>query len=213
VSDTRARRDRELPANPGEKTVPRPHPETPTGEQLEDVVARYRRVSEEHRRAGPESSRRRRLEHELQELTGRFEHLLAAPAAGGAGRRPEPPIEIVTRGPVGRRARQRLRHELLRLAETAPRPVLLARGTLAFDENPSLRRPAHASATIDLGGRFVHAGADAAGTGEAVDRLVARLGRSLHELGRRQNGRRREPAYAEPGRRRHGNLPPAGGGP
>jgi ribosome-associated translation inhibitor RaiA len=126
----------------------------------------------------------------------------AAPAA-----QMEIPIEIATRGPAGKRSRERLRDELGRLIELAPRPVLLARGSLSYDENPSLARPAEARATIDLGGRTVRAHATAAGIAEAIDLLVGRLRRALRELRDRQEAGRRGPGLAEPGQWRHGNLP------
>jgi ribosome-associated translation inhibitor RaiA len=118
-------------------------------------------------------------------------------------------IDIVTRGRVGRRAALRLRSELERLVRLSPRPVLRARGTLTYDENPSLARPVAAKATIDLGGHTVRAQATAPGTAEAIDRLVERLRRTLRELRSRQEASRREPEVAEPGHWRHGNLPPA----
>jgi ribosome-associated translation inhibitor RaiA len=131
-------------------------------------------------------------------LTPRGRRALAAlrerprPAAGDPG----PPVEIVTRGRVGRAARARLRRELVRLAEVAPRRVLRARGTLTVDENPSLERPVRATASIELDGHVVHARASAAGTAEAVDRLVGRLRRSLRQLRGRQESARRAPAAA-----------------
>ncbi len=139
---------------------------------------------------------------------GRRALALAPPPPPGAVAATESPIEIVTRGPVGGRARERLRDELARLVELTPRPALLARGSLSYDENPSLARPAEAKATIDLGGRTVRAHATAAGTTEAIDLLVGRLRRALRELRERQEAERREPGVAEPGHWRHGNLPP-----
>jgi hypothetical protein len=139
---------------------------------------------------------------------GRRALALAPPAASDAHAETEIPIEIVTRGPVGKRARDRLRGELAHVAELAPRRALFARGTLGYDENPSLRRPAEASARIDLGGRTVRAHATAAGTAEAIDLLVARLRRALRELRAREEADRRGPGVAEPGHWRHGNVPP-----
>jgi hypothetical protein len=46
-------------------------------EELEAVVHEYRRLDEEHRRARPQSSTRRRLEKRLRRLGERFDHLLA----------------------------------------------------------------------------------------------------------------------------------------
>ena len=144
---------------------------------------------------------------------GRRALALAPPSPPGAVAATESPIEIVTRGPVGGRARERLRGELARLVELTPRPALLARGSLSYDENPSLARPAEAKATIDLGGRTVRAHATAAGTAEAIDLLVGRLRRALRELRERQEAERRGPGVAEPGHWRHGNLPPPRPGP
>ena len=192
-------------------------------EKLEALTREYRHVLEEHRRTGPESSVRRRLEHELDALSDRFEHVLsrtprdeelrarwrahlhhgapaptapgsAEPAAVETAERAEPPIEIVGRGPVGRHGRERLHRELARLAGLAPRPVLIARGSLDIDENPSRARPVEARATLDLGERTIHAHANAAGTAEAIDLLVERLRRALRELRERQEGARRGPA-------------------
>ena len=104
----------------------------------------------------------------------------------------ESPIEIVTRGPVGERSRQRLRAELARLAEESPRHAVFVRGALTFEQNPSIERPAVASATIDLGRRVVRAHVAANGTASAIDLLVARLRRSLRDLrGRDEAARRR----------------------
>jgi ribosome-associated translation inhibitor RaiA len=108
------------------------------------------------------------------------------------------PVEIVTRGPVGKRSRERLRRELARLAELSPRPVLGARGSLDYDENPSLARPVEARASLDLGSLVVRAHASAAGTSEAVDLLVTRLRRELRELRERRDDRRRGTRAAVP---------------
>jgi hypothetical protein len=128
------------------------------------------------------------------------------PEAAEAGG--EAPIEIVTQGPVGRRARERLRRELAELLELAPGKALFARGTLTYGRNPSLARPAEARATIDLGVRAVHAHATAAGSAEAIDLLAGRMRRELRELRERREVERRGPGVAAPGRWRHGNLPP-----
>jgi hypothetical protein len=93
----------------------------------------------------------------------------------------ERPIEIVSRGPVGERSRRRLRRELARLADEAPRTAVVVCGSLAYEENPSIARPALASATIDLGRRVVRAQVAAEGTASAIDLLVARLRRSLRD--------------------------------
>jgi ribosome-associated translation inhibitor RaiA len=56
----------------------RPHRDpSVTREELESLVARYRHLLEEHRRAGVRSRSRRRFEHELDSLSNRFERLLA----------------------------------------------------------------------------------------------------------------------------------------
>jgi ribosome-associated translation inhibitor RaiA len=138
---------------------------------------------------------------------GRRALALAPPQPPGADVRAESPIEIVTRGPVGKRARERLRNEIARAVELAPRPALRARGSLSFDENPSLARPAVAKAAIDLGSRTIRAHAAAAGTAEAIDLLAPRLRRALRELRERQETERRGTGVAEPGHWRHGNLP------
>jgi hypothetical protein len=135
-----------------------------------------------------------------------------APPVRGTRSTAEPlpaPIEIVTRGPVGRRARSRLRSELERLAQLAPRSPALVRGALTYDENPSLVRPAEAKATFELGGRAVRAHTTAAGTNEAIDLLVAHLRRAFGELRGREEARRRASPVAAPGHWRHGNLPSA----
>ncbi|MER3488123.1 MAG: hypothetical protein C4307_05090, partial [Chloroflexota bacterium] len=44
--------------------------------ELEQIVAEYHHLRAEHRRAGPESSVRRRMEARLEELDRRFERLL-----------------------------------------------------------------------------------------------------------------------------------------
>ncbi len=49
-------------------------PTTFTG--LEEIVREYHHLQEEHRRAGPEGTARRRLETRLEELEQRFEHRL-----------------------------------------------------------------------------------------------------------------------------------------
>jgi hypothetical protein len=55
-------------------------------EGLLATAVAYRRVHEEHRRAGPEGRARRHLEARLEELTAEFEHLLAAAAIDAVGR-------------------------------------------------------------------------------------------------------------------------------
>lgn len=94
----------------------------------------------------------------------------------------ESPIEIVSRGPIGERSRRRLEKELARLAEESPRHAVFVRGALTFEQNPSVARPALASATIDLGRRVVRARVAADGTATAIDLLVARLRRSIRDL-------------------------------
>jgi ribosome-associated translation inhibitor RaiA len=98
----------------------------------------------------------------------------------------------VSRGPIGERSRRRLRNELARLAEEAPREAVFVRGALTFEQNPSVVRPALASATIDLGRRVVRARVAADGTATAIDLLVARLRRSMRDLrGRDEAARNR----------------------
>jgi ribosome-associated translation inhibitor RaiA len=104
----------------------------------------------------------------------------------------ESPIEIVSRGPIGERSRRRLRKELAQLADESPRHPIFVRGALTFEQNPSVARPALASATIDLGRRVVRAHVAADGTATAIDLLVARLRRSMRDLrGRDEGGRTR----------------------
>ncbi|MGZ4316631.1 MAG: hypothetical protein ACXVRS_12480 [Gaiellaceae bacterium] len=55
-------------------------------EELESITHSYRRVREEHRRAGPEGHTRRHLEVRLKELAARFEHLLEDPALAETAR-------------------------------------------------------------------------------------------------------------------------------
>jgi len=102
------------------------------------------------------------------------------------------PIEIVSRGPIGERSRRRLRRELARLEKESPGHPIFVRGALTFEQNPSVTRPAVASATIDLGRRVVRARVAADGTSTAIDLLVARLRRSLRDLrGRDEAARHR----------------------
>lgn len=117
------------------------------------------------------------------------------------------PIEIVVRGRVGDRSRDRLRTALDRIAASAPRSVLFVRGTLTREENPSLARPAVAEATLNLSGRVTRATARGSDLGEAIDLLVERLNRAMRELRRTEEAERREPGVSEPGSWRHGNLP------
>ena len=104
----------------------------------------------------------------------------------------ETPVEIVSRGPIGERSRRRLQKELAQIADEAPRHAVFVRGALSFEQNPSVSRPAHASATIDLGRRAVRARVAADGTATAIDLLVARLRRSMRDLrGRDEAARHR----------------------
>ena len=80
-----------------------------------------------------------------------------------SGQVAETPIEISTRGPVGSRARERLRGELADLASESPRQQLFLRGDLCVQRNRSIRRPVTASGTMLLRGRRVHARASGAG--------------------------------------------------
>ena len=98
----------------------------------------------------------------------------------------------MSRGPIGERSRRRLRTELAQLADESPRHPIFVRGALTFEQNPSVARPALASATIDLGRRVVRARVAADGTATAIDLLVARLRRSMRDLrGRDEAGRTR----------------------
>ena len=107
------------------------------------------------------------------------------PAAHG-----ESPIEIVSRGPIGERSRRRLRKELARIADESPRDAVFVRGALTYEQNPSVTRPALASATIDLGRRVIRARVAAEGTATAIDLLVARLRRSMRDVRSRDEGAR-----------------------
>src|SRR5262245_46350846 len=99
-----------------------------------------------------------------------------------AAPRGESTIEIVSRGPIGERSRRRLHQELARLADESPRRAVFVRGALTYEQNPSVARPALASATIDLGRRVIRARVAADGTATAIDLLVARLRRSVRDL-------------------------------
>ena len=99
-----------------------------------------------------------------------------------SGQVAETPIEISTRGPVGSRARERLRAELAELASESPRQPLFLRGDLCVQRNRSIRRPVTASGTMLLRGRRVHARASGSGTMEATDLLVHRLRRRLRDV-------------------------------
>jgi ribosome-associated translation inhibitor RaiA len=101
----------------------------------------------------------------------------------------ESPIEIVSRGPVGERSRKRLRRELQRLAEEAPRRAVFVRGAITYEPNRA-ERPALVTATIDLGRRVIRARVAADGTATAIDLLVARLRRSLRDMRSRDAARR-----------------------
>ena len=105
----------------------------------------------------------------------------------------ETPVEIVSRGPIGERSRRRLRKELARIADEAPRHAVFVRGALTFEQNPSVARPAHAGATIDLGRRVIRARVAADGTASAIDLLVARLRRSMRDLRGRDEAVRHRP--------------------
>ena len=98
------------------------------------------------------------------------------------GPRRESPIEIVSCGPIGERSRRRLRRELARVADEAPRDAIFVRGALTYEQNPAVEQPALASATIDLGRRVVRASVAADGTATAIDLLVKRLRRSVRDL-------------------------------
>jgi ribosome-associated translation inhibitor RaiA len=152
-------------------------------------------------------SREGLISHDL-ELTPRGRRALAhRPQESGAFEEAESPIEIVARGRVGHRSRQRLQNALSRIAAGSPRPVLFVRGTLIQEENPSLARPAVAEATLHLGGRVARARARAGELTEAIDLLVEQLHRAVRELRRREEAERRESGVPEPGRWRHGDLP------
>ena len=220
-------------------TTPQPRRPLAPRAELERLAASYRHVLDEHRRAHPHSAVRRRTQRELEELSARFERVLARATADEAVRsgwllhlhkgvpapaRPRPgaehrvearppapaavPIEIVTRGPVGRRARRHLRDELARAVSRAPRPALFVRGGLVHGVNPSLAQPYEAWAAIDLGSRVIRASTAAASAIEAVDLLAARLRRELRDAHERDRERRGRTGIAEPGQWRHGDRPP-----
>jgi hypothetical protein len=94
----------------------------------------------------------------------------------------ETPIEISACGPVGRRARERLRAELADLAAESPRQPLFLRGRLCVQRNPSIQRPVTVSGTILLRGRLVRARASGSGTLEATDLLAHRMRRRLRDV-------------------------------
>jgi ribosome-associated translation inhibitor RaiA len=116
------------------------------------------------------------------------------------------PLEIVSRGSVGRSAREQLASALERLAAQAPRPVISMRGTLSHEQGVARPRAARAEATLELRGRAVRAIAEAATLPEAIDLLVERLQRALRDLRQAAQAERRESGVAEPGSWRHGSL-------
>ncbi len=79
----------------------------------------------------------------------------------------------------------------------ATRPILYARMTIRTERDPAVRRPAVATATLDVSGRtvVVHAAADT--PLDAIDLIERRLRRSLDRLDARRRAQRRKSAAAK----------------
>jgi ribosome-associated translation inhibitor RaiA len=109
------------------------------------------------------------------------------------------PIEVVVRGPIGRRVRRELRQALARVAATAPRPVVFVRGSLRRDADPAVEQPVHADAAVAYRRSIARAHATARTPIGAIDLLVRHLHREITEQRRREaSARRRHGARSEP---------------
>ena len=117
---------------------------------------------------------------------------LGARADGEA--RAIPPIALELSGEVDERTRAYLLRKVGAVARLAPQPILAARASLRLERNPSLERPAVATASLDVNGRHVRAQVAAAGAQEAIDLLEERLRRRLEELADRDRSARRSRA-------------------
>ena len=120
------------------------------------------------------------------------------------------PFALTTDADVPEATRKRGVAAVSHVARFAPRPILHARMTIRTARDPGVRRPAIATASLDVSGRIVLAHAAAENLADAIDLLEQRLRRNLDQLGRRRRARRRDTGFAEPGHWRHGDRPAPG---
>jgi ribosome-associated translation inhibitor RaiA len=78
-------------------------------------------------------------------------------------------------------------------------PILYGRMTIRTEHDPAVRRPAVATATLDVSGRIVVVHAAAATPLDAIDLIERRLRRSLDRLDARRRARRRKAAAESEG--------------
>lgn len=118
-----------------------------------------------------------------------------------------PELTIVADERVAEQAKERARKLVLRVAAVAPRPVLHGRIVLNQQADPAHERPAVVKASLDVGGRPVHARAAARQMLDAIDLLERRLRHNVEGQGEIGRVRRRETRAALPGARRRGGRP------
>ena len=99
-------------------------------------------------------------------------------------------VEVSTHGRLSTDAVDYARRKVADLGRRTDRPVLWARVRLTRHDDPAVERPIVAQANVDVDGRLVRAQADGTTVREAIDRLEARLQRSLGRAAEHWEARR-----------------------
>lgn len=124
------------------------------------------------------------------------------------GTRMELPVQVTTRGEVGRKSQEYAITKITRSARFAQAPILFARIKLIVERDPARARPAIAQALLDVNGTPVPAHVAAHDLAEAIDLLADRLRHRLEHLAERQQAlRKRGPGARQTHEWRRGDRP------
>jgi ribosome-associated translation inhibitor RaiA len=116
------------------------------------------------------------------------------------------PIEVVTHGDVGRKAKTYATTKIGRVARFARAPILFARVKLLVEPDPARDRPAIVQAFLDVDGTPVRAQVVAHDLREAIDLLEERLRDRLEHLTEQRQALRKRGAQAREAHEwRHGD--------
>lgn len=116
-------------------------------------------------------------------------------------------IEVTVRGDVGEQVRAYAVEKVGVALAVAHRPVLRAHVVLGLRQDPAVRAPATAEATVDVGGTVLRARATAPLMTEAIDEMESRLRRRLTQAQDRTRTRHRWTGVASEHEWRHGDMP------
>lgn len=95
-----------------------------------------------------------------------------------------PTVDVAVRGGLPAGAVDYARDKVTAVLRCAHEPVLSVRVRLTRHPDPAVARPVVAQANLDVNGRIVRAGVEAATASEATDLLAAKLRRGFERIAR-----------------------------